>query len=382
MFETLSSLWKTVRGDHDLENSFAQARQRVPVPTLWLLGRTQSGKSSITKYLTGSDDAEIGEGFRPTTKHSREYPFPNADAPLLTILDTRGIDEPHYDCTEDVRAFNQAAHLVVVTVKALDHGQENVLKMVEMIRNDNSKRPILLALTCLHEANPTHPLPLPYPFGSTLSPEGIPENLARSIVAQSNRFRNWIDGVVCIDLTRSEEGYPEPNYGGEALKAAILEHLPAAYRQSMLMVDRASREFRDAALKRAKPIILGYSALATGAGAIPIPFFDMLLIPLIQTRMIQDLARVYNQPSEGQRFLEIASTLGLAALTKKAAREIAKVVPFVGSAAAASLSGTSTYALGRACCLYFRKIQEGHLPTEANIRQYFEEAMQKQQSES
>ncbi len=82
MFETLSSLWKTVRGNHDLENSFAQARQRVPVPTLCLLGRTQSGKSSITKYLTGSDDAEIGEGFRPTTKHAREYPFPNADSPL------------------------------------------------------------------------------------------------------------------------------------------------------------------------------------------------------------------------------------------------------------------------------------------------------------
>ncbi len=375
MFETISGLWKNVRGDRDLEATFAQARERVPVPVLWLLGRTQSGKSSITKYLTGSNDAEIGEGYKPTTKHSREYPFPDAESPLITILDTRGIDEPNYDSSDDVRAFNQKAHLVVITVKALDHGQENVLKMVEMIRNDNPRRPILLALTCLHEADPTNPLPMPYPFGSTLTPNGISENLARSITAQSQRFQHLVDGVVCIDITRPEEGYPEPNYGGEALKTAILEHLPESYRQSMLMVDRASQEFRDAALRRARPVILGYTALAAGAGAIPIPFVDLLLLPVIQSRMITDLSKVYNQPTEGKRFLEIASSLGLAALTRQASRELAKAIPFVGSAASASLAGASTYALGRACCLYFRSIQEGHIPTEAEIREYFEESM-------
>ena len=100
----------------------------MPVPVFWLYGKTQSGKTSIIKYLTGAEAAEIGQGFKPCTRHSREYHFPTPEAPLLTFLDTRGIDEPSYDPAEDLARFDEQAHVVVVTVKALDHAQQNVME--------------------------------------------------------------------------------------------------------------------------------------------------------------------------------------------------------------------------------------------------------------
>ena len=58
------------------------------------------------------------------------------------------------------------------------------------------------------------------------------------------------------------------------------------------------------------PLIVSYSTLAAGAGAIPVPFVDLLLIPGIQAKMVHALADVYGQPMTTERFWEIASSLG------------------------------------------------------------------------
>ena len=114
----MSQLWSTVkrmfRGGHDrppdLEATLTELRDKTPAPVFWLIGKTQSGKTSIIKFLTGADDAAIGSGFRPTTKTTRRYEFPTADAPLLSFLDTRGLDEPGYDPAADIAALDPLAH--------------------------------------------------------------------------------------------------------------------------------------------------------------------------------------------------------------------------------------------------------------------------------
>src|SRR5262249_2913531 len=136
----------------------------TPVPVFWLYGKTQSGKTSIIKFLTGADEAEIGQGFKPCTRFSRQYQFPTTEAPLLTFLDTRGVDEPGYDPHEDLERFDAQAHVVVITAKVLDHALENVLEHFRPIRRSQPGRPVVLALTCLHEAYPQQQHPLPYPF--------------------------------------------------------------------------------------------------------------------------------------------------------------------------------------------------------------------------
>ncbi len=355
----------------------ADARARAPMPVFWLFGRTQSGKTSIIKSLTGADDAEVGNGFRPCTRFSREYPFPTPEAPVLDFLDTRGLDEPGYDPAEDIRAFGDRAHVLVVTAKVMDHALENVIEPLKKIRADRPSRPVILALTNLHEAYPQQQHLLPYPFKETLYPEGIPENLARSIAAQQERFRGLVDDIIPIDLTKPEEGYNEPNYGGPELHQSIINHLPKAFRQSLLALDETTHEFRDAALKRAMPLVISYSTLAAGAGAIPVPFVDMLLIPGIQAKMVHALADVYGQPMTTERFWEIASSLGAGVLARQAAREAVKFIPGVGVAAGAAIAWGLTFALGRAFCHYFQAIREGHVPDPAALKQLFEAELAK-----
>ncbi|CAN5462644.1 hypothetical protein BH10PLA2_BH10PLA2_06150 [soil metagenome] len=121
------------------------------------------------------------------------------------------------------------------------------------------------------------------------------------------------------------------------------------------------------------PHILGYSSLAVTAGAVPIPFLDLLLLPAIQARMIYHLARVYGQPLTGARFLEVASSLGLGLIVQQASREILKLIPFVGSIAGGLVAGASTLALGKAFCYYYSAVHSGQVPQPADLRRYYHE---------
>src|SRR5262249_26572409 len=275
------------------------------------------------------------------------------EAPLVTFLDTRGLDEPGYDPGEDLARFDAQAHVVVVTVKALDHAQENVIKHLRRVREARPSRPVVLALTCLHEAYPQDPHPMPYPYGTEQEQTSIPEDLRRSLAEQRRRFEGLVDHSVPVDLTPAEEGFQEPNYGGEQLKHALLEALPGAYRQTLATLDRATHELKDIYARHAVPIILGYSSLAATAGAIPIPLVDLFILPGIKTQMIHHLARYYGQPLSASRFLELASTLGAGIVIRQAVREVVKFIPVVGSVAGGALAGASTFALGKAFCFYY-----------------------------
>src|SRR5688572_1620388 len=100
MFEKVKRLFSFHASDSALHVQMEKLRKHLPVPVFWLFGKTQSGKTSIIKYLTGADEAEIGQGFKPCTRYSRRYQFPTSEAPLLTFVDTRGVDEPGYDPSE------------------------------------------------------------------------------------------------------------------------------------------------------------------------------------------------------------------------------------------------------------------------------------------
>src|SRR5436190_2577900 len=154
MFKTIKRWFSSAPRDEELHERLSELRGKTAVPVIWLLGKTQSGKTSIIKYLTGAEDAEIGQGFQPCTRFSRVYHFPTPDAPLITFLDTRGLEEPGYDATEDLVEFHRQAHVLLVTVKVLDHALEKLVREVRKLRGQESHRPVVLALTCLHEAYP------------------------------------------------------------------------------------------------------------------------------------------------------------------------------------------------------------------------------------
>jgi uncharacterized protein (DUF697 family)/predicted GTPase len=378
MFDKIKTWFKPDLSDEELQKKLEKVRKQTPVPVFWLYGKTQSGKTSLIKFLTGADEAEIGQGFKPCTRYSRQYLFPTPEAPLLTFLDTRGVDEPGYDPAEDLARFNAQAHVVVITVKVMDHALENLLRHFEAIRRASPTRPVVLALTCLHEAYPQSQHPQPYPFATSnfdLANPSIPEALRLSLAEQQKRFAGLYDYLVPIDLTQAIDGFAEPHYGGERLRGVLLEALPAAYRQTLIALEQASKELQDLFAKRALPHILGYSSLAASAGAIPVPWVDLLILPGIQTQMIYRLARLYGQPLSGQRFLELASTLGMGMVVRQAVREVVKFIPFVGSVAGAALAGAATFALGKSFCYYYSAVCKGHVPKADDLKRYYQEQL-------
>jgi uncharacterized protein (DUF697 family) len=378
MLEKFSQLFSRDPHQAGVQQRLEQLRKRVPAPVFWLFGKTQSGKTSIIKYLTGADSAEIGLGFKPCTRFSRLYQFPTADAPLVSFLDTRGLDEPSYDSGEDLARFNSEAHAVIVTVKALDHAQENVRTHLRVIRAAQPSRPVVLALTCLHEAYPQQQHPEPYPFDQSEGTDHVPEALRRSMDEHARQFAGLVDAVVPLDLTPPEEGFHDPDYGGPRLKAVLLEALPAAYRQTLATLEAAVRDLRDLYAQPALPHILAYSTLAATAGAISVPFVDLLVLPRIQTSMIYHLASHFGQPLDAERFEQMAEAIGLRPIVRRmAVREVAKFIPVVGQVVCSAWAGASTYALGKAFCYYFRGVREGHIPNPEELRGYYREQLTK-----
>jgi uncharacterized protein (DUF697 family) len=371
MFGILRSLFSPQNREEQVHHKLLELKEKLPVPVFWLLGKTQSGKSTLVRYLTGAAEAEVGNGFQPCTRYSRMYDFPTGEAPLLRFLDTRGLEEPGYDPAEDIARFRDEAHLVVVTVKVTDHAVEKLVNTLAQVKKGQQHLPALLVITCLHEAYPQQQHPTPFPFGAHGELTGelppIMHPLLASVAEQRRRFAGLVDRVVLVDITPPEEGFNDPEYGGSTLRQALQEMLPSALGQTLVRLDEVTQDFRDLLERRAQPYILAYSTMAASAGAIPIPLVDVVLLAGIQSRMVYDLAKVYGQPMTGQRFLELGSTLGMGLLTRQAIRSLA----------AGALAGASTYALGRAFCYYYRAVHQGHIPKPEDLKRFYEQELER-----
>ncbi len=342
--------------------------KNAPLPVFWLFGKTGSGKTSIVRFLTGATDAAIGNGFQPQTQHSRQFDFPSAEYPVLRFLDTRGLGEAHYDPAEDIAAFSRSAHLVIVTVRVLDHALEPIIEPLRAIRKAAAHRPIVLALTCLHEAYPREQHPTLDPFQDAEIPDSLPLDLRRSLDRQHERFEGLVDRIVPIDFTRSEEGFTEPNFGGDRLQATLVDLLPAACRQTILNLEETMRPLRDLKERQAMPYILSYSTLAATAAAMPAPWIDIPVVMALQSHLVSQLSKIYRQPLDRKTMANLAGSLSGRLLTRLAVRSTFKLIPVVGSAANAALAFAYMWATGKAWCWYFGELRAGNAPSEAEVR--------------
>jgi uncharacterized protein (DUF697 family) len=376
-WNVVKAVWHTDTTPEGLDTALNDLRKNAPTPVFWLFGKTQSGKSSIVRHLTGAAEAVVGSGFRPCTTTSREYPFPTADAPVLKFLDTPGLDELGYDPAGDITAFDRLAHVMIVTVKLTDLSTGHLRDALKRIREAAQGRPVVLAVTCLHEAYPQQQHPQPYPFAGEVTAPADPRlaNVQTLLAEQQKLFAGLFDVCVPIDFTHPDDGYEDPTYGSELFRTTLVGRLPDAYRESLLRTTELTTALKDLHLEHARPIILGYSSLAATAGSLPIPLVDLILLPAIQTRMVYHLGKLYGQELGAVRFLELAGSIGIGLLARTAARQAAKLIPGVGSAAGAALGAASTYALGRAFCLYYEAIHQGHVPDSDKLKSLYQEQL-------
>ncbi len=348
-----------------LEASLREARAKMPVPVLWLLGKTQAGKTSIIRALTGSETAEIGNGFQPCTRNSRFYDFP-AEMPVVRFLDTRGLGEVSYDPNDDIHYCESQAHLLIAVMKVADINQDGVFEVLHTIRRRHPEWPLLIVQTGLHELYPVdfrHVQPWPYQVNPL--PETVPIDLSRALLAQRDALKS-LPGFasvrwVAVDLTLPEDGFEPPDYGLEALWQAI-ESQTSLGLQRQLSEDK---EIHDLYARTAHQHIVGYALTAAGLGALPV--VDLVAVSAVQAKLLHSLAKLYGQQWDKNTITEFLGLVGAGIassyLARTLGRAVIKIIPFwgqtVGAIWGASTSGATTYALGKTAIYFFISRRDG-----------------------
>jgi len=376
-------LWKRISPQVDsrqIEAILAEAKQSLPTPVFWMLGKVQQGKTSIIRALTGRGDAEIGKGFRSCTRASAVYAYPDDEGCFLNFLDTRGLGEVGYDPAEDLGVFADQSHCIIVVLRAMDHAQQDVLAALRTIRRQRPQWPVIVCQTTLHEGYPGQAgHAADYPFDKQPWPESVPHELARSLMAQ----RQWFDDepvqFVPVDFTFADHGqrvYEPADYGLDALWAAIEAAVPLGLREMVRNNIEVRRRLHDTYFDAAHPHILVYAGAAGGAGAIPLPYIDVPVVLAIQAKLFQTIGAIYGRPMNVQQMATIASGLGIGYLARFGVRELAKLIPLpgVGSAISGAFAAASTYGLGIALCEYFGHVLDGNVPDAKMFRGWYQEA--------
>jgi uncharacterized protein (DUF697 family) len=369
LFATLaghfSHVWAAFRGVvidpkpdwADTESIAGQARQAAP--TLWLLGKVGAGKSSIVRTLTSATTAEIGAGFRACTRVSRVFDFP-AETPIVRFLDTRGLGEVAYDPAEDIAFCESRSQLLLAVVRALDPVQKPILDALSAVRGRHPEWPVIVVQTCLHEGyRPGTNHVQPYPFANPVGADGVSDDLLRSLVSQRTLFAS-IPGrgpllFVPVDFTLPDDGLEPNDYGLDALWEAIGAVAPLGLEA---MLRHMQRDGEDSFAKRAHPHIMGYAAAAGGLDFVPA--VGLVGVPVVQGKMLHSLAGIYGVEWNTQAIGEFAGCLGTGIIFrygfKFGLRELVKLIPgfgqTVGAVSAAAVSFATTFAIGKAACVY------------------------------
>lgn len=338
----------------------------LPAPVVWLLGKAQSGKSSIVHGITGVSKIEIGEGYRPCTKSSQLYSFPDEDAPFLRFLDTRGLEEARYDPAEDLSYCQKRSNLLLVVVRIDDHAVSHLIDALREIRRASPKIPIILALTCLHESyseGEEHTLPYPYPSS------GGSQRVIDHLEHQKKRFQEFTDSVVALDFTKEEDGYTPQFYGLPELLSALDSALPEVAWNSLM--EESRHELSRRYLSAANPTIIAYSLIAGSAAVIPLPLLDLPLVTGIQLKMLHAIARLHGQEVDKVLLGEVMGALGISFLARAGGREALKVLPG-GSLLSSVYTASVTYGLGQMFSAYLSLIKEGYRPSRKELREMYD----------
>lgn len=304
------------------------------LPTLWLLGKTGAGKSTLVQSITGNSHAEIGKGFRPCTRTARQFAFPESK-PVLQFVDTRGLSESGYDATEDIKICTKQGHALIIVMKMGDTEQGDVLRAIRQIKSSQQIHNYLLVHTAVHSVQDLQER----------------ERLARYNCGQVEEILGSEITSVSVDFKLPEGGTD----GVEGLVSALSEMLP------IVAVALRKRQCSDEEVKKFQQFqtkVLWYSGVS-GVSDI-VPGIGLLAVPGIQWKMLTDLAESYDTKWNKSALAELLGALGAGIgvrySMKFGTRQVVKFLPgwgqTVGAASAAVMSFCTTYAIGRVACKY------------------------------
>lgn len=323
--------------------------QNEHLPTLWLLGKTGAGKSSLIQALTGLTNVEVGDGFSPCTQSSLAYDFPQ-DQPLLRFLDTRGLGEAHYDPTEDIELCAKQGHVLLIVAKIEEQEQSAILTTLKLIRKKKQFEHVLVIHTAINA----------YPMDDK-------NRLQAHNQAQFEKA--WGDSIsaVEVDFDCDAESY----HNRDKLIEVLSQMLPII---GLTLRSNEYQSMEEKNFSQCQKEVLWYAGAASASDLIPA--VGLVSVPAIQAKMLHSLANQYGIDWNRRTFSELIATLGASFSVqygvKLGARQLVKLIPVygqtIGAASAAAISFGTTYGLGRVACYYFHHKGNNEPINEAEIQ--------------
>jgi len=371
------SRWFNV-DDEKIAEILAAVRQQLPTTEALLIGKPQTGKSSIVRGLTGVSADIVGQGFKPHTRNTQRYAYPSEDLPLLIFTDTVGLgdvtqstDSIVAELVQDLQVSSGKARILILTVKINDFALDSLRHIAQDLRQQFPAIPCLLAVTSVHEVYPpsldNHP---PYPPDI--------ETVSRPFQVIQDSFKDLVDGTVLIDFTLEEDGFDPVFYGLESLRDALADLLPEAEAQALYQLldeqDDASEQLGNLYRDVGRHYISAFAVMAATLAAVPLPFATMPVLTALQVSMVGLLGKLYGQILTPSQAGGVASAIAGGFFAQAIGRELIKFIPGLGSVIAASWAAAYTWALGEGACVYFGDLMGGKKPDPQKIQAAMKDA--------
>ncbi|MGF1719353.1 GTP-binding DUF697 domain-containing protein [Vibrio kyushuensis] len=352
----------------------AHQLQRQSLPTLWLLGKTGAGKSSLIQALTGNTSVEVGNGFQPCTKTAQIYDFP-LDKPIFRFLDTRGLAEAGYDPSDDLELFihgdtsnsklRKQGRALVVVIKIDEPEQSSLMSALKKVKHSRKIEKVLVVYTAVKQVSDSDRTRL-IAFHK--------EKLAKAC-------GKGIDSIeVDFELAPEPSNEGKSNYNVDRLIDRLAKLLPII---GLMVEESEHASVEEANFDKLENEILWYCGSVSASELIPA--VGLVSVPAIQAKMLHSLANQYGVTWDKRAFAELTGTLGssfgIQYGLKLGARQLTKLIPgygqTIGAVTAAALSFGTTYGLGRAACYYFYHKSRNE-PVSAEVMQgLYKEALDK-----
>ncbi len=322
------------------------SQNALPLPTLWLLGKTGSGKSTFIQTLTGDSDVVVGNGYQPCTKTSTLYSHPKQQ-PIVGFLDSRGLDEVDYDPAEDIAYCQAQSHAVVVVIALDDPDQDTVLQAFKQAMKAFPQQNALLVFSRKHGLN-------------------LPDS-QRAMAQLQHQFEAAVNGKSLQAIQYNAHAEEDI----EALREAVAALLPELH---LWLYQHHAKDAESLHFQRVRREIIWYASAAAATDTLP--GVGLVSVPTVQGKLLHTLGRKYDFEWDRKRLSAFSSALGASMLLRYGGqlggRQLAKLIPgigqTVGSATAAVISFSTTYALGRVAC-YFLYQSKLDLPVDAESLQ-------------
>jgi len=344
-------------------------------PTLYLIGRSGHGKSSLINALTNKDVAEVGD-VKPTTVESTDYviTFPEQYA-TWRIVDSRGLfettppkSETPCDAVEklkqDIKKFNPDVILHVISAPEIRNLSQDLKVFEEVMQNVKKDLGVELPIiTVLNKAdtlgNPREWPPEQHAKKAGLILEAL-EYIGREVFETSYEFvdKNCPYRGFLLKNSKYFAVIPicslrEDIWNIEVLSEIIAEKLPKS-----ALLDFVQAQRRKHLLKRlSTSIIKRFSVLAAAICVDPIPVADIFILTPLQILMIAIIGGLSCEPvsreTVGKYSAAAGIDIGMGFSLRKIARELVKLIPVLGPAISGAIAAAGTYAIGKSAEAYF-----------------------------